>query len=334
MILKSGMCFFISQAISFGEKLIAEPEHVQFVASDDGTTQIPEIRVRSLPTIRGTVLDPDDRPVPKAVVRFRGKTKHGQFIANPVLADDQGRFELTANYVPVDPTSQKRSFEQYIAAFDPYRPLAAKLEVRIDASEPVILQLEPHAFDWPLTEFDVEFADWQRGIVPVEQARKHAEISLQGRPAPELDGSGWINSEKMTLAELKGKYVLLDFWFIGCGPCHADFPSMTMAHELYKEKGLVVIGVHNNSNNLEAVRKHVKEIGLPFPIVVDQPDGRTISRYQKHGIANGYPSYVLIDPQGNVALDDRTIPHPSLRAYKLEIVRKFLLEQNEPVRND
>ena len=311
----------------YGEKLIADPEHIQFDANDDSSTQIPEIRVRSLPTIRGTVIDPDDRPVPKAVVRFRGKTRSGQHIANPVLTDDQGRFELTANYVPVDPVSKKRSFEQYIAAFDPYRPHAAKCEIRIDASEPLVLKLEPHPFDWPLTEFDVEISDWQRGIVPEEEGNKNAVITLKGRPALELDGCGWSNSEKLCLADLKGKYVLLDFWFIGCGPCHADFPSMTIAHELYKDKGLVVIGVHNNSNNLEAVRRHVNEIGLNFPVVVDQPDGRTISSYQKHGIADGYPSYVLIDPQGNVVLDDRTIPHVSLRGHKLEIVRKFLFDK-------
>ncbi len=317
-----------------GEKLITDQEHVDFVASDDGTTEIPDVRVRSLPVIRGSVVDPDGRPVSKAVVRFRGKTQYGLHMANPVLADDQGRFELTANFVPVDPVSRKRTFEQYIAAFDPYRPLAAKTEIRIDTAEPVVLKLEPHPFGWPLTEFDVEFSDWQRGNALPEVARKNDEITLKGRPALELDGIGWINSEKLNLADLKGKYVLLDFWFIGCGPCHADFPSMTMAHELYKDKGLVVIGIHNNSSDLDAVRKHVKEIGLPFPIVVDQPDGRTISIYQKHGIADGYPSYVLIDPQGNVVLDDRTIPHPTLRGYKLEIVRKFLFDPKKEIGNE
>jgi len=48
------------------------------------------------------------------------------------------------------------------------------------------------------------------------------------------------------LAELRGKYVLLQFWFAGCLPCQLDFPSVKLAHELYKEKGLVVVGIHNN----------------------------------------------------------------------------------------
>lgn len=60
---------------------------------------------------------------------------------------------------------------------------------------------------------------------------------------------------------------------------------------------------------------------------MDYPDGRTIARFEPHGIPNGYPDYVLISPEGKVLLDDRTIPHPTLRRYKLEIIRKILLEQ-------
>jgi hypothetical protein len=66
---------------------------------------------------------------------------------------------------------------------------------------------------------------------------------------------------------------------------------------------------------------------LPFPVVVDHPDGRTLARYQAHGIAQSIPSYVLIGPDGTVLLDDRTIPHPTLRSYKIEIIRQFLLER-------
>jgi hypothetical protein len=44
-----------------------------------------------------------------------------------------------------------------------------------------------------------------------------------------------------------------------------------------------------------------------------------------HGISLVCPNYVLIDPEGKVLLDDRTIAHPTLRSYKLEIIRKYLL---------
>ena len=49
-------------------------------------------------------------------------------------------------------------------------------------------------------------------------------------------------------------------------------------------------------------------------------------RFEPHGLPTGYPDYVLISPEGKALLDDRTIPHPTLRRDKLEIVRNLLLE--------
>ena len=160
---------------------------------------------------------------------------------------------------------------------------------------------------------------------------KDAAISLRGQAPPEIDSSLWLNTNDRTLKldDLRGKYILLDFWFTGCGPCHGDFPSVKLVHELYKDRGVQVIGVHNNSSTPEAVREHVAKIGLPFPVAVDHPDGRTIARFEEHGVPHGYPDYMLISPEGKVLLDDRTIPHPSLRAYKLEIIRKLVLESQE-----
>ena len=87
-----------------------------------------------------------------------------------------------------------------------------------------------------------------------------------------------------------------------------------------------MIGVHSNRYaKLDAVRKHVVEFDMPIPIVVDFPDGRLVSQFQKHGIALAFPHYLLIDPEGKVLLDDRTIPNVYLRSYKLEIIRKLLL---------
>ena len=152
--------------------------------------------------------------------------------------------------------------------------------------------------------------------------------SLRHRDLPELDGAMWLNTDgkALTFADLRGKYVLLDFWFSGCLPCRQDYPSVKLVHDLYKNKGLVVIGIHaNRYESLDAVREYVSEKKMSFPVVVDFPDGRSIARYQKHGIAPAYPSYVLLDPEGKVLLDDTTIPHPYLRGYKLEIIRNYII---------
>lgn len=310
-----------------GTNRISETEYTDFEVASDGSTVIPDIKVRSLPKFSGVVRNPDGTPAKHAVVRFRGQVLGSKSTADPVLTDDDGRFELQPKFLLKNHKTDQRQLEFSIVAFDPFRPLAGRIDIRLDRPEAVELTLQPHDFDWPLTEFEEEFSDWERGSITAEQAAENAAISLRGQPVPELDCVDWINSEELQLSKLRGKYVLLDFWFIGCGPCHAEFPVVKMLHELYHDKGLVVIGVHNNNDPPETVRKHVKEIGLPFPVAVDHPDGRTVAEFQSHKLVGGFPSYVLIDPEGNVLLDDRTIPHPTLRGYKVEILRKLLFRK-------
>jgi thiol-disulfide isomerase/thioredoxin len=312
--------------VSFqGEKYVADQDYYEVEVAPNGSTVIADIKVGKLPKLVGVVQNPDGSPAGRAVVRLRGFYGRG---LQPVMADDSGRFEIQPEYMPRDPITRKRAPVQWVVAFDPYRALAARGEVRLDQPSKVVLKLEPHDPGWTLSDFSSELGEWERGIVPAAEALRDGSITLLGKTPPEIDGAGWINTGDRTLklADLRGKYVLLDFWFIGCGPCHGDFPSVKMVHELYKDKGVVVIGVHNSSQPPEAVREHVAKIGLPFPITVDHPDGRTVASFEKHGIPSGYPDYVLISPEGKVLLDDRTIPHPVLRAYKLEIIRKLLLE--------
>jgi thiol-disulfide isomerase/thioredoxin len=311
--------------ISFqGNGYLPEQGYYELSVAPDGSTTVPDIRVRSLPRLVGAVQGPDGKPVAKAVVRLRGRYSN----LSPVLTDDSGRFELDVKYILLDEATGKRAFDAQLVAFDPYSPLAASAEIRLNRPEPAVLKLERHEPAWLLSAFQAEMSDWERGILDAKDQAQIAANSLRGKSPPPLDGVAWLNTggKALKLSDLRGKYVLLDFWFKGCGPCHADFPSVKYVHELYKDKGVVVIGVHNNSETAEAVRAHVAEIGLPIPIVVDHPDGRMISRFESYGIPTGYPDYVLISPEGKVLLDDRTIPHPTLRSYKLEIVRKLLLE--------
>ncbi|HEY0982105.1 carboxypeptidase regulatory-like domain-containing protein [Schlesneria sp.] len=311
-----------------GTNYLSDTEFIDFDVAADGSTVIPDIKVRSLPKLQGVVRDQDGMPAARVVVRIRGQIPGSKNIADPVLTDDQGRFEIQPTYVLRNDQTNQRQLDYSVVAFDPFRPFSGRVDVKLDESKPIELSLEPHDFDWPLTEFEGELSEWERGNITVEKAAENDAHSLRGQPIPELDFVEWINSEPLDRAKFRGHYVLLDFWFIGCGPCHAEFPVVKMLHELYHDRGLIVIGVHNNNDPPEKVRQHVQKIGLPYPIAVDHPDGRTVRAFQSHRLVEGFPSYVLIDPEGNVLLDDRTIPHPSLRGYKLEILRKLLFRQS------
>ena len=92
---------------------------------------------------------------------------------------------------------------------------------------------------------------------------------------------------------------------------------MKLLNETYKDRGLVVIGVHDNSVDADSVRQHVKEQGLTFPIVVDRRDGRILTAYSSLGVT-GFPTYLFLDPDGKIVETDE------LSRYKFEYVRKHL----------
>ena len=310
--------------VSFeGLNLLPLEDHTESAVKPDGSSVVPDIRLRPLSPIIGHVKNSDGTPAERVVVRLRGIGFTGPQI---VLTDASGRFELRLDYVPLDGETGERVRTTTVVAFDPYRPGEARAEASVDKPEEVVLQLEPHDPDWLFSDFSAELGDWQRGKSDPDLGTRHAEITLRGQLPPALDAVNWLNSEPLQWADLRGKFVILDFWFIGCGPCHEDFPALTMLHELYKDRGVVVIGVHNNSRDGDAVRRHVEKIGLPFPIAVDYADGRIIQSFTKHGFPDGYPTYALISREGKLLLDDTTIPHPTLRSYKIEIIRKYLLE--------
>ena len=74
--------------------------------------------------------------------------------------------------------------------------------------------------------------------------------------APELiPGGVWFNSDPLTLSQLKGKVVIIDFWTYTCINCQRTFPYLKQWHEKYKDQGLVIIGVHSPEFEFEKVKR-------------------------------------------------------------------------------
>ena len=103
-------------------------------------------------------------------------------------------------------------------------------------------------------------------------------LSVSGGTATEVlpDFSGattWINSPPLTLASLRGKVVLVDFWTYSCINCLRTLPYIKAWNEKYKDSGLVVVGVHTPEFPFEKdeanVRKAVKDLGILYPVPMD-----------------------------------------------------------------
>lgn len=112
-------------------------------------------------------------------------------------------------------------------------------------------------------------------------------------------GVTWFNVERaLTLEELKGRIVLLDFWTLGCINCQHIVPDLKRLEAEFGD-ALVVIGVHSGKyateHDDESIREAVKRLGLEHPVVND-PD---FAVWQTFG-ASAWPTLVLIDPAGNL----------------------------------
>lgn len=118
--------------------------------------------------------------------------------------------------------------------------------------------------------------------------------------APELEGGvAWLNTAKpITLKSLRGKIVLIDFWTLCCINCIHTLPDLAKLEKKYARE-LVVIGVHSpkfeNEKETESIRKALLRYEVKHPVVNDANQ----RIWRTYG-ASGWPSLVLIDPEGNV----------------------------------
>ncbi|MFY9579131.1 MAG: cytochrome c biogenesis protein DipZ [Gaiellaceae bacterium] len=118
--------------------------------------------------------------------------------------------------------------------------------------------------------------------------------------APDFHGiSHWVNSGGLSLAALRGKVVLIDFWTYSCINCLRTLPHLEDWDKQYRSKGLVIVGVHTPEfafeHDLGNVQKAVAKLGVRYPVALDN-DYKTWNAY-----SNQYwPAEYLLDQTGHV----------------------------------
>ena len=118
--------------------------------------------------------------------------------------------------------------------------------------------------------------------------------------APEFQNiDKWLNSEPLKLQELRGKVVLVDFWTYTCINCLNHLPYVKEWNEKYKDKGLVVVGVHTPEFAYEKSTKNVQDAiqRLQIKHAVAQDNHYATWKAFKNQY---WPAVYLIDKQGRV----------------------------------
>lgn len=143
--------------------------------------------------------------------------------------------------------------------------------------------------------------------------------SLVGKPAPDISGEAWFNTDRLPAAakerltqnqplrfsdDLTGTVVLVDFWDYSCINCVNTLPYLTEWWRRYRQFNFFIIGVHTpefafakDPNNVEAA---VKRFGIEYPVVSD-PEYVTWRRYEN----NVWPRELLVDEKGIIRADHR-----------------------------
>jgi thiol-disulfide isomerase/thioredoxin len=139
-----------------------------------------------------------------------------------------------------------------------------------------------------------------RFALPFVAAAAFAAAPAFAAPAPEFAGiEHWINSAPLSMQQLRGKVVLVDFWTYDCVNCLNVLPYVKGWHQKYKDQGLVVVGVHTPEyafeRKLDSLQTAVKRNGIAFPVAQDNRY-LTWNAYQNRF----WPAFYLVDKKGEL----------------------------------
>lgn len=162
----------------------------------------------------------------------------------------------------------------------------------------MLAQVDTQAMAWLSRTVSSAASSASDVLLPSAQA---APVDV-GEQAPEFAGLGpWINSPPLTMASLKGKVVLVDFWTYACVNCIRTLPHLQQLQARYAARGLVIVGVHSPEFAFERdtanVRAAIKRHGLTYAVAQDNGFATWTAWRNLY-----WPAQYLVGPDGRVVL--------------------------------
>jgi len=125
----------------------------------------------------------------------------------------------------------------------------------------------------------------------------------------------------MSLSDLKGQVVMINFWASWCGPCRQEFPALDQIYSKYKPMGFQMVGINVETEKADAER-FLGKTPVSFPILFD-PDNQVSGSY---GVS-AMPTTFLVDRQGRLRWQHRAY-RPGDEAKYIEQIRQMLREKS------
>ena len=136
--------------------------------------------------------------------------------------------------------------------------------------------------------------------IAAERGDGAMHVAEASATAPNFVGiDRWFNSEPLSMSDLRGKVVLVDFWTYGCYNCVNTLPYVTKLYQNYKDKGLVVVGVHTPEFPFEHsaanVQAALKRHGITYPVAQDNASATWDAWRNQY-----WPAQYIVDQAGHV----------------------------------
>ena len=130
----------------------------------------------------------------------------------------------------------------------------------------------------------------------------------EGREPQEINAKAWLNTEPLTLAKLKGKVVVVEFWATWCGPCRASIPHLVELRKRMDKSKVEIIGLTDEP--LETVEGFAKDMKMNYSV------GTGSTSAEAYGV-RGIPHAFVIAPDGKIAWDG----HPLDPAFESTVTK-------------
>jgi thiol-disulfide isomerase/thioredoxin len=149
-------------------------------------------------------------------------------------------------------------------------------------------------------------------IVSAQQESQQATIRFVRNPdaAPDFTLTG-LDGKSVTLADSKGKVILLNFWATWCGPCRAEIPDLVELQNKYKDR-LQILGLVVDDDDQDAIKAFVEKFGINYPVASATDDIR-----MQYGGIPALPTSFVLDAEGRIVQKHEGLRDPVL--YETEI---------------